>query len=138
MRTSWLFGEFLRIPAGLPDKHWQRTGAPLTWRRRPSADMQSLQNRLIFSATDLSNFLACPHLTLLKHRTALGGPKPRQFPDPGIDVLRQRGLEHEQKFLAGLQERGALRIVDLTSSGSGAYGLERLGRPPRDPPGGAG
>src|ERR1043166_1712987 len=90
--------------------------------------MQPLQNRLIFSATDLSNFLACPHLILLKRRTALGGPRPRVFADPGVDVLRRRGLEHEQKFLAGLREGGALRIVDLTSFSSGPHGLERLGR----------
>ena len=90
--------------------------------------MQSLENRLIFSATDLSNFLACPHLILLKRRTALGGPRPRVFDDPGVEVLRRRGLEHEQKFLAGLQEGGALRIVDLTSSSSGPHGLERLER----------
>src|ERR1041384_4471155 len=90
--------------------------------------MQSLENRLIFSATDLSNFLACPHLILLKRRTALGGPKPRVFADPGVEVLRRRGLEHEQNFLAGLQEGGALRIVDLTSSSSGPHGLERLER----------
>src|ERR1043166_6211071 len=90
--------------------------------------MQSLENRLIFSATDLSNFLACPHLILLKRRTALGGPRPRVFDDPGVEVLRRRGLEHEQKFLAGLQEGGALRIVDFTRPPSEPYGLERLQR----------
>jgi predicted RecB family nuclease len=77
--------------------------------------MQSLNGKLIFSATDLSNFLACPHLTLLSQRTALGGPKPRQFPDPGLEVLRQRGLEHEHLFLAGLRDSGARRIADLTA-----------------------
>jgi len=48
--------------------------------------MQSLDGKLIYSGTDLSNFLACPHLTLLTRRTALGGPKPRQFLDPGLEV----------------------------------------------------
>jgi predicted RecB family nuclease len=90
--------------------------------------MQSLLGRLIFSATDLSGFLACPHLTLLKRRTALGGPKPPQFDDPGIDVLQRRGVEHEQKFLAGLQEGGTRRIVDLTSFSSEPYGLARFER----------
>jgi predicted RecB family nuclease len=77
--------------------------------------MQSLDGKLIFSATDLSNFLACPHLTLLSRHTTLGGPKPRQFPDPGLEVLRQRGLEHEQLFLAVLRDGGAGRIADLTA-----------------------
>src|SRR5687768_1104743 len=89
--------------------------------------MQQLQGRLLFSATDLSNFLGCPHLTLLKHRSALGGPKPRRFADPGMDVLHQRGLEHEHKYLAGLrtEDRG---IVDLTRAESEPYGIERLER----------
>lgn len=90
--------------------------------------MQSLQNRLVFSATDLSSFLACPHLTLLKRRTAFGGLKPPFFDDPGIDVLRRRGQEHEQKFLSGLQKDGSLRIVDLTNQFSGSKGPERFER----------
>ena len=54
--------------------------------------MQFANNSLTLSATDLSNFLACPHLSLLNRHTALGGPKPRVFEDPGLEVLRQRGL----------------------------------------------
>jgi uncharacterized protein len=78
--------------------------------------MQYLNSHLIFSATDLSSFLACPHLTLLNRRTALGGPKPRQFDDPGLEVLRQRGKEHEQRFLAGLREDATNQIVDLSGT----------------------
>ena len=78
--------------------------------------MQSLDGKLVFSATDLSNFLGCPHLTLLSRRTALGGPKPPYFgEDPGLKVLQQRGLEHEQKYLASLQTAGGVRLTDLTS-----------------------
>ena len=87
--------------------------------------MQSLNGKLIYSATDLSNFLSCPHLTLLTRRTALGGPKPRQFDDPGLEVLRQRGLEHEQKFLAGLQAGGERQIADLTPAAGAPHGLKR-------------
>jgi predicted RecB family nuclease len=89
--------------------------------------MQSLDGTLIFSATDLSNFLACPHLTLLNRRTALGGPKPPYFPDPGLDALRQRGQEHEQTFLARLREEGK-QIDDLTSLRGGPPGRERYQR----------
>jgi len=67
--------------------------------------MQSLSDQLIFSATDLSKFLACLHRTLLNRRTALGGAKPQVF--PGLEVLRQRGLEHEQKTLLTLQNASA-------------------------------
>ncbi|MGE5761971.1 MAG: TM0106 family RecB-like putative nuclease, partial [Gemmatimonadota bacterium] len=90
--------------------------------------MQSLNGKLIFSATDLSNFLACRHLTLLSRRTALGGPKPRQFDDPGLDVLQKRGLEHEQKFLARLREDGGRQIADLSAFHDEPYGLQRYER----------
>ena len=86
--------------------------------------MQSLDGQLIFSATDLSNFLECPHLTLLTRRTALGGPRPKEFPDPGIEVLRQRGREHEQNFLATLRGDGA-QITDLSGLFNEAHGLAR-------------
>lgn len=86
--------------------------------------MQSLNGTLLFSATDLSNFLACPHLTLLTRRTRLGGPAPREFSDPGIEVLRQRGREHEQNFLAVLRGDGA-RISDLSSLFDQGHGLAR-------------
>src|ERR1700760_4321514 len=83
--------------------------------------MQSTETGLIFSATDLSNFLACPHLTLLSLRAALGGPKPPQFPDPGLDVLRERGHQHELKFLEQLQQSGHKRIIEIADA-AGAYG----------------
>jgi uncharacterized protein len=89
--------------------------------------MQSLNGNLIYSATDLSNFLECPHLTLLTRRSALGGPRPREFPDPGIEVLRQRGREHEQAFLATLRDNGA-QITDLSSLFSEGQGLARYER----------
>ncbi|HUP21338.1 MAG TPA: TM0106 family RecB-like putative nuclease, partial [Thermoanaerobaculia bacterium] len=75
--------------------------------------MQLLEQRLIFSATDLSNFLACPHLSLLDRRTAEGGPRPRVFDDPGLEVLRRRGQEHEAAYLARLQARADLRVVRI-------------------------
>jgi uncharacterized protein len=64
--------------------------------------MRLVHSSLIFSATDLSNFLACPQLSLLNRATALGGPKPPKFDDPAVEVLRQRGLEHERAVLETL------------------------------------
>jgi predicted RecB family nuclease len=89
--------------------------------------MQTFDDTLLFSATDLSNFLACPHLTLLNRRTALGGPKPPYFPDPGLDALRQRGQEHEQAFLSRLREAGK-QTADLTPLRGGPHGRERYER----------
>ncbi len=75
--------------------------------------MHSIDGELIFSATDLSNFLACPHLSLLDYYTALGGPKPPEYDDPAVEVLRQRGLEHEQEYLAQLRSDSGLRVVKI-------------------------
>ena len=60
---------------------------------------------LVFAATDVSGFLACPHLTTLNQARALGGPKPPVFDDPGAEVLRQRGHEHEAQILEGYRDR---------------------------------
>jgi predicted RecB family nuclease len=90
--------------------------------------VHSLGGKLIFSATDLSNFLACSHLTLLTRRTATGGPGPPRYPDPGREVLQQRGLEHERNFLAGCQERGHANVADLTRYRDEPFGLERYTR----------
>ena len=61
--------------------------------------MHVFESELIYSATDLSNFLACAHLTLLDRAVALGAPKPPKFDDPSLEVLRRRGFEHEQAIL---------------------------------------
>lgn len=67
--------------------------------------MHLVGDRLVFAATDLSNFLACPHLSGLARAVTLGErPKPRTFDDPGTEVLKRRGLEHEARFLAQLRE----------------------------------
>ena len=61
---------------------------------------------LILSATDLSGFLACQHLTTLERAKAFGGPEPPKFDDPGADVLRQRGHEHEAAILEAYRALG--------------------------------
>ena len=54
---------------------------------------------LIYSASDLSDFLACRHLTTQEVARARGGPRPPKFDDPGAEVIRRRGHEHEAKIL---------------------------------------
>jgi predicted RecB family nuclease len=74
--------------------------------------MYAIHDRLIFSATDLGNFLACGHLSLLSRRAALGGPKPPKYEDPSLEVLWLRGLEHEQRHLERLRADGG-RVVEI-------------------------
>ena len=69
--------------------------------------MRRSTSGLAFSATDLSNHLACAHLSLLNRSLALGErAAPRTFDDPGAEALRQRGLEHESRVLASFTDRG--------------------------------
>ncbi|HXU29913.1 MAG TPA: TM0106 family RecB-like putative nuclease [Thermoanaerobaculia bacterium] len=79
--------------------------------------MKMEHDHLVLSATDLSNHLACRHLTTLDRSVALGErAKPEGF-DPRLDVLRERGLEHEKAYLDHLRAAG-LEVLELPQGGS--------------------
>ncbi len=61
----------------------------------------------MFSPSAIADFLACQHLAALE-RAVRGGEikRPYQFADPGVEVLRKLGLDHEEKFLGRLREQG--------------------------------
>jgi uncharacterized protein len=68
------------------------------------------------SATDLSNHLACPHLTTLElaaKRRLLTRPEIR---DPDLKVVQELGQRHEAAYVKHLKEKG-LNIRDLSSIG---------------------
>jgi uncharacterized protein len=72
---------------------------------------------LVLSATDLSNHLACRHLTTLNHAVTRGEKsKPDSF-DPRLEILRERGLEHEKAYLSHLRSQG-LQVVEIPEGGS--------------------
>jgi uncharacterized protein len=66
----------------------------------------------LLSATDLSNFLSCRHLTALDMAAALSKRKRPHFDDPLLQILFDRGLEHERQYVVSLQAQG-LKIVAL-------------------------
>jgi uncharacterized protein len=66
-----------------------------------------------FSATDLSNHLACEHLTQLHRKVALGELTKPSYYDPTLELLRARGKEHEDKYVKYLKKKG-LSCVDLS------------------------
>ena len=71
--------------------------------------------RLAFAATDLSSHLACGHLTSLRRAVALGElERPKPYDDPRADVLRQRGIEHEQHLLQRFAAEG--RTVEAVTA----------------------
>jgi len=85
--------------------------------------MQRADGSLLFSASDLTSFLACPRLTWLQREVALGRrPRPATG-DGGGTLSARKGLEHEQRYLASLRERG-LEVVEIPTR-HGAEGTRR-------------
>ena len=56
----------------------------------------------MFSATDVANFLACHHVTTLDRAHAAGQQEKPFFNDPGIELLRELGANHELAYLEHL------------------------------------
>lgn len=73
--------------------------------------MLFLRHRFTLSATDLSNQLRCKHLTQLERKVALGELKRPSYRDPSLDVLIQRGREHEAAYVNHLSKNR--KVVDL-------------------------
>jgi len=67
--------------------------------------MREFQGRLLFSAHDLVNFLACPHVTFLDLRN-LEQPLKAVEDDPQSLLLKKKGLEHERRYLYQLHRQG--------------------------------
>ena len=60
------------------------------------------------SASDLSGFLSCIHLTALDLAVAQGKREPPAWVDPVLIVLRERGLEHERGYVDELRAQGSI------------------------------
>jgi predicted RecB family nuclease len=74
--------------------------------------MKILDKRLTLSATDLSAHLGCHHLTQLNLRAARGELKRPYYDDPTLEILREKGIEHEAQYLAHLKSQG-LSVIEL-------------------------
>ncbi|MGQ0606940.1 MAG: TM0106 family RecB-like putative nuclease [Chloroflexota bacterium] len=68
--------------------------------------MQLIDGRPVFSATDLVGYLACEHLTALERAALAGLVKRPMRADPELDVIRERGLRHEARYLSDLTATG--------------------------------
>ena len=66
--------------------------------------MQKVGNDILFSATDVVNFLECEHLTHLD-LIDLVTPLPRTPDDEEAQVFQDRGIEHERSYLQSLADR---------------------------------
>ncbi|MEO8510699.1 MAG: TM0106 family RecB-like putative nuclease [Chloroflexota bacterium] len=73
--------------------------------------MQLIDGVPVFSATDLVGYLACEHLTALE-RAALADLVARPHRDDReLDIIRRRGIEHEERYLADLRDEGKRIVV---------------------------
>jgi predicted RecB family nuclease len=67
--------------------------------------VQLIDGRFVYAASDLNNFLECPHLSELSRLVSLG-ELPRPPVRDGSGLLQRKGMEHERRFLAALKQRG--------------------------------
>jgi predicted RecB family nuclease len=82
---------------------------------------------LVLAATDLTNHLACPHLTQQRLAIARGErSRPRPADDPHADLIRERGERHEREQLAQLSAECGGHVQLLSDLGHDSReGLEQ-------------
>jgi predicted RecB family nuclease len=68
--------------------------------------MQLRDGRLVLSPSDLSGFVACPHLSRLELAVTRGELKRPIFQDLHAELIRRKGDEHEAAYLARLRADG--------------------------------
>jgi len=79
--------------------------------------VQLIDGRPVYAATDLVGYLACEHLTQLERAAMAGLTLRPERNDPELDIIRKRGFEHEQRFLAQLRAEGKT-VVAIELDGS--------------------
>ncbi len=79
---------------------------------------------LRLSASDISNHLACLHLTQLNLAVARGLRKKPDVFDPSLQTLQERGYRHEAAYLDYLRARG-LEVLELPRDPDVSAGKER-------------
>jgi uncharacterized protein len=84
--------------------------------------MRLVAELLRLSATDLANHLGCVHLSQLDLAVAEGRARRPQRNDPIVDLLAERGREHEAKYLKHLREQ-KLGVVEIRVP-TGEVGVE--------------
>src|ERR1700732_4563920 len=74
--------------------------------------MKASSGNIRLSASDLSNHLACHHLTSLDLAVSVGARSAPTWHSPDARVLQERGIAHENAYLKHLEAQG-VSIVDL-------------------------
>src|ERR1035441_6948240 len=78
----------------------------------------------MFSATNISTFLACQHTPTLNRAESRKEITKPFFEDPAVELLWKLGLAHEQRYLRALAE-GQLTITEVALAGPWALAVEQ-------------
>jgi len=66
-------------------------------------------------ATNIADFLVCQHISTLDRQKKLGEVEKTFYADPGAELLRKLGLEHEEQYLKQLKEVRGLGVVEIST-----------------------
>ena len=82
--------------------------------------MKASSGNIRLSASDLSNHLACHHLTSLDLAVAVGKRSAPAWHSPDALVLQERGTAHENGYLEHLKAQGVsiVNLQDIDDSGT--------------------
>lgn len=84
--------------------------------------MYRLNGQLIVSPSDLTDHVACRHLTRLELAVLEGELERPENSDPHLALIAQKGIEHEAAALAVLRDRG-LEVTEIEVEGNSEAGL---------------
>src|SRR5271170_5539773 len=87
--------------------------------------MRMALGEIRLAATDVSNHLACHHLTNLELSVARGERTAPEWEAPDLAVIWELGLRHEARYLAHLEKRG-LEVVNLAGADEARIAEETL------------
>ena len=90
--------------------------------------MKVLSGQVRLAATDLSNHLACRHVTTLDLEVARGVRAAPQWAAPDLKVIQELGLRHESAYLKFLEGQRKLTVVNLKDIKSEHEALEETKR----------
>lgn len=77
--------------------------------------MKKHNNRILFSATDLNEFIECRYKAFLTVKN-IETPLPKKEADDHDRLLKKKGLEHESRYLKFLKASG-YRIIEIPTQG---------------------
>lgn len=85
--------------------------------------MKQKKDFLQLSASDLTNFLSCNHLTELDKKVSKGELKKPEWNDPHVAVLQERGFRHEADYIKYLEGQG-LSITTIPEMQTSSEGFD--------------